>query len=87
MAEIKIYTKGACPACDLAKKILNDKGASFEEFKMDEKLDELNELKAKTGHQTVPQIFINGEFIGGCSDLMKLNEDKKLDPMLAVDSP
>ena len=87
MAEIKIYTKGTCPACDLAKKILNDKGASFEEFKMDEKLDELNELKAKTGHQTVPQIFINGEFIGGCSDLMKLNEDKKLDPMLAVDSP
>ena len=86
MAEIKIYTKSTCPACDMAKKILKDKGAAFTEFLMDDKLEELNQLKARTGLQTVPQIFINGEMIGGCSDLMKLDEDKKLNPMLAVSS-
>ena len=84
MAEIKIYTKSTCPACDMAKKILSEKGAVFKEFLMDDKLEELNQLKARTGLQTVPQIFINGEMIGGCSDLMKLDEDKKLDPMLAI---
>lgn len=84
MAEIKIYTKSTCPACDLAKKILKEKGAVFTEFLMDNKLDELNELKARTGMQTVPQIFINGELIGGCSDLMKLDEEKKLDPILKI---
>ena len=84
MAQIKIYTKSSCPACDLAKKILKEKGAEFTELCMDDKLEELNELKAQTGLQTVPQIFINGEMIGGCSDLMKLDEEKKLDPMLQI---
>ena len=84
MAEIKIYTKSTCPACDMAKKILSEKGAVFTEFLMDDKPEELNQLKARTGLQTVPQIFINGEMIGGCSDLMKLDEDKKLDSMLAI---
>ena len=86
MAEIKIYTKSTCPACDMAKKILSEKGATFTELCMDDKTEELNQLKARTGLQTVPQIFINGEMIGGCSDLMKLDEDKKLDPMLQIQS-
>ncbi|MDE0152067.1 MAG: glutaredoxin 3 [Bdellovibrionales bacterium] len=84
MAEIKIYTKSTCPACDMAKKILSEKGAEYTELCMDDKPEELNQLKARTGLQTVPQIFINGEMIGGCSDLMKLDEDKKLDPMLQI---
>ncbi len=84
MAEIKIYTKSTCPACDMAKQILKSKGAVFTELCMDEKPEELQRLKAQTGLQTVPQIFINGEMIGGCSDLMKLDEDKKLDPMLQI---
>jgi len=86
MAEIKIYTKSTCPACDMAKKILSEKRAVFTEFCMDDKPEELDQLKARTGLQTVPQIFINGEMIGGCSDLMKLDEDKKLDPMLQIQS-
>lgn len=86
MANIKIYTKSTCPACVMAKKILSEKGAKYEEFIMDSKLEELQALKEKTGLQTVPQIFINGEFIGGCSDLVKLDEEKKLDPILQVSS-
>ncbi len=84
MAQIKIYTKTTCPACHLAKKILTEKGAQFTEFTMDDKPEEYQSLKAKTGLQTVPQIFINEEFVGGCSELMKLDEENKLDTMLAI---
>lgn len=84
MAQIKIYTKTTCPACDLAKKILTEKGSTYTEFTMDDKPEEYKELKAKTGLQTVPQIFINGEFIGGCSDLMNLDKENKLDTLLSI---
>ena len=63
MAKVKIYTKSSCPACVMAKEVFNKKQIQFEEFCMDGKVEELNELKAKTGLQTVPQIFINGELI------------------------
>jgi len=84
LAQIKIYTKTTCPACDLAKKILTEKGSTYTEFTMDDKPEEYKELKAKTGLQTVPQIFINGEFIGGCSDLMNLDKENKLDTLLSI---
>lgn len=86
MANIKIYTKSTCPSCVMAKKILTEKGAAFEEIIMDDKLEELNQLKAQTGLQTVPQIFINDELIGGCSDLMDLDQANKLDPILQIAS-
>ena len=84
MAQVKIYTKTTCPACDLAKKILTEKGATYTEITMDNKPKEYEELKARTGMQTVPQIFINGELIGGCSDLMTLDKENKLDTILSI---
>ena len=82
MAKIKIYSKTTCPACVMAKDLLTKKGASFEEVMLDDKQEELQELIAKTGMRTVPQIFINDELIGGCSDLMDLDRQNKLDPIL-----
>ena len=82
MAKIKIYSKTTCPACVMAKDLLTKKGASFEEVILDDKQEELQELIAKTGMRTVPQIFINDELIGGCSDLMDLDRQNKLDPIL-----
>ena len=82
MAKIKIYSKTTCPACVMAKELLTKKGASFEEIIMDNKQEELQELIAKTGMKTVPQIFINDELIGGCSDLLDLDRQNKLDPIL-----
>ena len=82
MAKIKIYSKTTCPACVMAKDLLTKKGASFEEVILDNKQEELQELIAKTGMRTVPQIFINDELIGGCSDLMDLDRQNKLDPIL-----
>ena len=84
MTKIKIYSKTTCPACVMAKDILDKKGAPYEEIILDNKPEEIQELIAKTGMKTVPQIFINDELIGGCSDLIDLDKQKKLDPLLQV---
>ena len=84
MTKIKIYSKTTCPACVMAKDILDKKGVTYEEIILDNKPEEIQELISKTGMKTVPQIFINEEFIGGCSDLMDLDKQKKLDPLLQV---
>ncbi len=82
--KIKIYSKTTCPACVTAKSLLDKKGAQYEEIILDNKPEETQELIDRTGMKTVPQIFINGELIGGCSDLIDLDEQKKLDPLLKV---
>ena len=82
MAKVQIFSKTTCPACVMAKEILKSKGASYEEVILDGKPKETKALMDKTGMKTVPQIFINNELIGGCSDLMALDKDKKLDALL-----
>ena len=85
MALIKIYTKSYCPSCDLAKEILKNKGASFQEVLMDDKPEEMKQLVEQTQMKTVPQIFINGHLIGGCSDMMELDKKNKLDILLQAE--
>ncbi len=82
MTKVKIYSKTTCPACVMAKDLLDKKGVTYEEIILDNKPEETQELITRTGMKTVPQIFINGELIGGCSDLMDLDKQKKLDPLL-----
>ena len=84
MTKIKIYSKTSCPACVMAKDILDKKGVQYEEIILDNKPEETQELMERTGMRTVPQIFINNELIGGCSDLIDLDKQKKLDPLLQV---
>ena len=85
MAVVKIYTKTYCPACDLAKQVLKQKGVSFQEFVMDDKPEEMKELIEKTQMKTVPQIFINDHLIGGCSDMMDLDKKNQLDILLQAE--
>ena len=66
----------------MAKEILSKKGVSYDEVILDNKPDEIQQLIARTGMKTVPQIFINDKLIGGCSDLMELDKENKLDPLL-----
>ncbi|MAV92466.1 MAG: glutaredoxin 3 [Bdellovibrionaceae bacterium] len=69
MARVKVYTTSYCPYCVRAKQLLSSKGIDFEEVNMDGKTDELKALKEKTGLQTVPQIFIDDELVGGFTEL------------------
>lgn len=85
MAKVKLYTVGYCPYCKKAKKILSDKGVEFEEIDIIENEMEMrNQLSQKTGITTVPQIFINDEFIGGSEKLVKLEQSGELDKLLSA---
>jgi glutaredoxin 3 len=82
MARIQIYTTRFCPYCNMAKRLLAQKGATWEEINAED--DAIRaDLIARTQRRTVPQIFINDAHIGGYDDLAALNQAGKLDPLLA----
>lgn len=84
MAQIKIYTSMWCPYCTMAKRLLNAKGANFEEIDVTMNAPERARMTELAGGRTsVPQIFINGTHVGGCDDLHALDQQGKLDPLLA----
>lgn len=76
--KIEIYTWGYCPYCIRAKNLLKEKDMPFTEVNLDGKDEELRALRERTGQRTVPQIFIDDEFIGGFSELSALNAEGKL---------
>lgn len=82
MTKIDIYTKSTCPYCLRAKTLLRTKGANFNEIVIDNSLDKRTEMITRSGRTTVPQIFINGQHIGGCDDLHALDAKGGLDPLL-----
>lgn len=83
MKNVQIYTTTQCPFCINAKRLLKAKGIEFEEINIgDDEAFMLNRLAEKTGIYTVPQIFVNEEFIGGCDDLYQLERQNKLDALL-----
>ena len=85
-ATIQVYTTGYCPYCDRAKKLLEKKGASYEEINVEGDAAKRAWLLDVTGQRTVPQVFINGKSIGGFSDMAALDTAGRLDAMLAEDA-
>jgi glutaredoxin 3 len=84
MARIEIYSKFLCPYCARAKRLLSDKGVRFEEYDITMGGDKRAEmLQRANGRTTVPQIFIDDRHIGGCDDLVALEREGQLDPLLA----
>jgi len=84
MAKIEIYTKAFCPYCSRAKQLLGAKGASYEEYDITMGGPKRTEmLERANGQSTVPQVFIDGQHIGGSDDLVALDQSGKLDPLLA----
>ena len=85
MARVEIYTKFLCPYCHRAKRLLESKGAPFEEHDITMNVSKRDEmLERSNGRHTVPQIFIDGRHIGGSDDLSKLDREGGLDPLLAA---
>ena len=83
MSKVMIYSKTYCPYCDRAKALFKSKGIAYDEVMLDDKDEEFQALKKKTGLMTVPQIFINDTLVGGYTDLAALDREGKLDAMLA----
>lgn len=84
MARIEIYTTPVCGFCIAAKRLLTQKNQSFEETDVMRSPEKRQEMMTRAhGRHTVPQIFINGQHIGGCDELYALDRAGKLDPLLA----
>ena len=84
MAEVIIYSTTVCPYCVRAKQLLERKGVVYKEINLSKEAPEVRfELMQRTNHRTVPQIFINDQFIGGFDQLYALEREGKLNDLLA----
>ena len=84
MAEVKIYSTSVCPYCIRAKQLLERKGVAYTEVNLSNEDPQVRlDLMQRTNHRTVPQIFINDQFIGGFDQLYALEREGKLDQLLA----
>jgi glutaredoxin 3 len=82
MAEIEIYTTPTCPYCFRAKRLLDQKGVAYREIDVSDGRDVMS--KRAGGRTSVPQVFVNGEHLGGCDDLYALDAAGGLDAKLAA---
>jgi len=83
MAKIEIYTTMWCGYCARAKSLLEKKGAAYQEMDVMEDAAKRSEMRERSKRTTVPQIFINGQHIGGSDELAALEQAGKLDALLA----
>lgn len=81
--EVTMYSTGWCPYCDRARGLLQRKGVSFSEVKVDEDPAQRDTmLRRSGGRRTVPQIFIGDRHVGGFDDLYALDRAGELDKLL-----
>ena len=85
MARVEIYTRMFCGYCAGAKRLLDAKQVSYEEYDITMGGPRRAEMIQRAqGRTSVPQIFIDGAHVGGCDDLHALERDGRLDPMLGA---
>jgi glutaredoxin 3 len=80
--EILMYAAGWCPYCHRARALLEKKSLRFTEINVDDDAKFREEMIARSGRRTVPQIFIGGEHVGGCDDLFALEAAGGLDRLI-----
>ncbi len=85
MAKVTMYATGVCPYCIMAERLLTAKGVTaIDKIRVDLEPALREEMTAKTGRRTVPQIYIGSKHIGGFDDLSALDRAGGLDPLLAA---
>jgi len=83
MAEVELYTTMFCPYCARARELLEQKGVVYTDIDIIEEPARRDEMMRRAGGRTsVPQIFINGEHIGGSDELVALERAGELDHKL-----
>ena len=83
MARLKVYSTGICPICDKTKSLLTKWGIPYDEVRVDQDQNALREFSQVTnGARTVPQITIDGKWIGGFTELTELHMDDELDNLM-----
>ena len=84
MAEIEIYTPPFCGFCHAAKKLLEKKGVAYTEIDVKMKSDKRREMTERSGKSSVPQIFVDGEHLGDCMEIMEMDADDELAARLGL---
>jgi glutaredoxin 3 len=85
MSAVRMYTTQVCPYCQRAKALLKQRGvADIDEIRVDLRPVERDRMIEITGRRTVPQIFIGETHVGGCDDLIALDQRGGLLPLLAA---
>jgi glutaredoxin 3 len=83
MSHVTIYTKPYCPYCVRALDLLEKKGVDFTEIEAGFDPEKRQEMMQRAGGRaTFPQIFVGERHIGGCDDMVALEREGKLDPLL-----
>ena len=82
MKSVEIYCTAVCPYCVKAKRLLDEKGVRYTEYRVDGDTKLATECRDRSGRRTVPQIFIGDTHVGGCDDLHDLERAGKLDRLL-----
>ena len=82
MPRVVMYTTMICPYCTRAKHLLQRKGVSFEEVRVDHDHEQFSLMMQRSRRHTVPQIFIDDFHVGGFDDLARLEARGELDPLL-----
>jgi glutaredoxin 3 len=83
MAEVIIYTTPVCPYCVRAKMLLKNKKVSYKEIDVSNPVEREKMIARSNGKRSVPQIFIGDTHVGGSDDLYFLEQQGKLDSLLA----
>lgn len=82
-AKVEIYTWSTCPFCLRAKALLVKKGVDFTEYCIDGDREAREQMAQRAhGKRSLPQIFIDGQSIGGCDELYALEACGQLEPLL-----
>lgn len=82
MKPVLVYSTRICPYCMMAKRLLTQKGAAYEDVMVDTDPVRRDEMMRRSGRRTVPQIFIGETHVGGFDDLAALDRAGRLDPLL-----
>ena len=85
MARVEVYTTASCPYCVRAKRLLQARNIAYEEIDVGGNAELRTEIMVKSGgRRTVPQIFIDGQPIGGFDELHELETTGRLDELIAA---
>lgn len=83
MARVKVFSTGICPICEKTKSLLGKWGIPYDEARVDTDIAARREFtKITNGARTVPQIAIDGVWIGGFTELTELHMENKLDDLV-----
>jgi len=85
MPTVLMYSTKTCPFCIRAERLLKQRGVQIEKILVDEDTTQLKKMIKITNRRTVPQIFIGDYHVGGYDDLVALDVEGELEPLLKAD--